>query len=63
VFVTEHPFPENGWLSTGGHHALDPFVALTWAAAATTRLRVLTNLCVVPYRNAYLLAKAAGKAV
>ena len=36
VFVTEHPFPENEWLSTGGHHALDPFVALGWAAAATT---------------------------
>jgi len=59
VFVTEHPFPENEWLATGGHHALDPFVALTWAAAATTRLRMLTNLCVVPYRNPYLLAKAA----
>jgi len=59
VFVTEHPFPENEWLATGGHHALDPFVALTWAAAATTGLRVLTNLCVVPYRNPYLLAKAA----
>ena len=60
VFVTEHPFPENEWLSTGGHHALDPFVALGAAAAATTRLRVLTNLCVVPYRNPFLLAKAAA---
>lgn len=59
VFVTEHPFPENEWLATGGHHALDPFVALAFAAAATSRLRVLTNLCVVPYRNPYLLAKAA----
>ena len=39
VFVTEHPFPENEWLATGGHHALDPFVALAFAAAATTRLR------------------------
>jgi probable F420-dependent oxidoreductase len=59
VFVTEHPFPENEWLASGGHHALDPFVALGAAATATTRLRVLTNLCVVPYRNPYLLAKAA----
>lgn len=59
VFVTEHPFPEDGWLATGGHHALDPFVALAAAAAATTTLRVLSNLCVVPYRNPYLLAKAA----
>ncbi len=60
VFVTEHPFPEDDWMASGGHHALDPFVALSFAAAATTRLRVLTNLCVVPYRNPYLLAKAAA---
>ncbi|MEI8000103.1 MAG: TIGR03619 family F420-dependent LLM class oxidoreductase [Actinomycetes bacterium] len=59
VFVTEHPFPEDAWLASGGHHALDPFVALSVAAASTTSLRVLSNLCVVPYRNPYLLAKAA----
>ncbi len=59
VFVTEHPFPEDEWMASGGHHALDPFVALSFAAAATTRLLVLTNLCVVPYHNPYLLAKAA----
>jgi probable F420-dependent oxidoreductase len=59
VFVTEHPFPEDGWMATGGHHALDPFVTLMAAAAATTRLRVLTNLCVVPYHHPYVLAKTA----
>jgi probable F420-dependent oxidoreductase len=58
VFVTEHTFPEDEWMRTGGHHALDPFVALSFAAAATTSLRVLTNLCVVPYRNPFLTAKA-----
>jgi probable F420-dependent oxidoreductase len=57
VFVTEHPFPEDQWMASGGHHALDPFVALSFAAAATTRLRVLTDLCVVPYHQPYLLAK------
>jgi probable F420-dependent oxidoreductase len=59
VFVTEHPFPEDEWMATGGHHALDPFVTLAVAAAATTRLRVLTNLCVVPYHDPYVLAKTA----
>jgi len=59
VFVTEHPFPEDEWMASGGHHALDPFVTLAVAAAATTRLRVLTNLCVVPYHNPYVLAKTA----
>ena len=60
VFVTEHPFPEDQWMATGGHHALDPFVTLAVAAAATTRLRVLTNLCVVPYHNPYVLAKTVA---
>jgi probable F420-dependent oxidoreductase len=60
VFVTEHPAPERSWLDTGGHQALDPFVALGFAAAATTTLRVQTNLTVVPYRNPFLLAKAAA---
>ena len=59
VFVTEHPYPEDAWLASGGHHALDPFVALSFAASATTTVRLLTNLCVVPYRNPFLVAKAA----
>lgn len=60
VFVTEHPFPPDAWMETGGHHALDPFVALSFAAAATRRIRVQTNLCVLPYRNPFLTAKAAA---
>jgi probable F420-dependent oxidoreductase len=58
--VTEHPFPVDDWLATGGHHALDPFVALSFAAAATTRVRLFTYLCVLPYRNPFLTAKAAA---
>ena len=60
VFVTEHPIPEDEWMRTGGHHALDPFVALAFAAAATTTLRVQTNLCVIPYRNPFMTAKAVA---
>lgn len=60
VSVTEHPFPEDEWMRTGGHHALDPFVALSFAAAATTRLRLQTNLVVVPYRNPFLCAKSVA---
>jgi probable F420-dependent oxidoreductase len=58
VYVTEHTFPEDDWMRSGGHHALDPFVALSFAAAATTRLRVFTYLAVLPYRNPFLTAKA-----
>lgn len=60
VFVTDHPFPPDHWLTAGGHHCLDPFVTLTYAAAVTTRLRLQTNLLVAPYRNPYLVAKAAA---
>jgi probable F420-dependent oxidoreductase len=60
VYSTEHPFPDDEWLASGGHQALDPFVGLSFAAAATTRLRVLTNLCVLPYRNPFLAARAAA---
>jgi probable F420-dependent oxidoreductase len=57
-FVTDHPAPDAKWLATGGHHALDPFVALSFAAAATTRLCVQTHILVLPYRNPLLTAKS-----
>src|SRR5262249_25867961 len=59
-FVTDHPFPNDRWLASGGHHALDPFVALSFAAAATRTLRVQTNIPVLGYRNPFILAKAAS---
>ena len=59
-WVTEHPFPSDEWMATGGHHSLDPFVALTAAAVATKTLRLHTNILVLPYRNPFLTAKAAA---
>ena len=60
IAFTEHPAPGARWLDAGGHQTLDPFVALAHVAAVTRRLRLLTNLAVVPYRNPLLLAKAAA---
>ncbi len=57
---TEHPAPGARWLDNGGHQTLDPFIALAHVAAVTTRLRLLTYLAVVPYRNPLLLAKSAA---
>lgn len=57
---SEHPAPGARWLGSGGHQTLDPFVALGYVAAATERLRLLTYLAVAPYRNPFLLAKAAA---
>ena len=56
---TEHPVPGAKWLESGGHQSLDPFVALGHVAAVTRRLRLLTFLTVLPYRNPNLVAKAA----
>ncbi|MDP9336523.1 MAG: TIGR03619 family F420-dependent LLM class oxidoreductase [Actinomycetota bacterium] len=59
-FVTDHPSPPRDWLATGGHETLDPFVALSFAAAATRRLRLHTNCLIPAYRNPYLAAKAVA---
>ncbi len=56
VFVTDHPFPPGRWLAGGGHNSLDPFVALSFAAAATATLRLQTNLLVLGYRNPFMAA-------
>jgi probable F420-dependent oxidoreductase len=58
VYVTDHPIPPEQFLKKGGHHALEPTVVLAVAAAATTRLRLMTNLYIVGYRNPFLAAKA-----
>jgi probable F420-dependent oxidoreductase len=60
IALTEHPAPSSRWLESGGHQSLDPFVALAAAAGVTTKLALVTNLSVVPYRNPLLLAKSAA---
>ena len=57
VFVTDHPAPPTEWIAGGGHHTVDPFVALAFAAAVTATLRVQTNLFVPAYRQPLLAAK------
>lgn len=58
AYVTDHPAPDDRWLAAGGHHALEPTVALSVAAAVTRRLRLHTNVYVLGYRNPFLAAKA-----
>lgn len=60
IGFTDHPAPSQRWLDGGGHDALDPFVALAFAAAATERIRLIPNIVVLPYRNPFLVAKAAA---
>ena len=60
--LSEHPAPDTHWLHNDpqAHDALDPFTALAFVAAATTRLKVLTNIIVLPFRNPFITAKAAA---
>jgi probable F420-dependent oxidoreductase len=57
VGFTEHPAPSKKWLDAGGHETLDPIAALSFCAAATERIRLMTYLLVLPYHNPFLLAK------
>ncbi len=57
---TDHPAPTQRWLESGGHDALDPFVAMGFAAARTTALRLIPNVVVLPYRNPFVVAKAGA---
>lgn len=61
IAVSDHPFPDDDWLRNGnGHHNHDPFVALSFAAAATTTIRLRTALLVLPYRNPFLAARSVA---
>ena len=60
IGFTDHPAPTERWLQAGGHDALDPFTALSFCAAVTDRLRLIPNILVLPYRNPFLVAKAAA---
>lgn len=60
VFVTDHPIPCPDFDRVGGHHSFDPFVTLAYVAGATSTLRLLTFLVVLPYRNPFVTAKSTA---
>ncbi|MBI4635453.1 MAG: LLM class F420-dependent oxidoreductase [Candidatus Rokubacteria bacterium] len=51
------PFPSGGALPKEYSHTLDPFVSLMAAAAATTRLKVGTGICLLIERDPIVTAK------
>lgn len=57
IYVTDHPAPTRKYIKGGGHHTLEPTIVMAVAAAATTRLRLMSNLYVVAYRNPFIAAK------
>ena len=51
------PFPQGGELPSKYYDVMDPFVTLTAAAVATTRLRIGTGVCLVSQRDPIQTAK------
>jgi probable F420-dependent oxidoreductase len=54
------PYPGGGELPKEYYHSLDPFVALTAAAAATRTLKLGTGICLLMERDTITTAKAAA---
>jgi probable F420-dependent oxidoreductase len=54
------PFPPGGELPKEYYDVMDPFVTLSAAAAATTRLKVGTGICLVIQRDPIQTAKAVA---
>ncbi|WP_375482341.1 TIGR03619 family F420-dependent LLM class oxidoreductase [uncultured Mycobacterium sp.] len=57
IAFSDHPAPSIKWRRGGGHDTIDPAAGLSFVAAVTRRIRLLTNLYVLPFRNPYLAAK------
>src|SRR4051812_4318813 len=69
LFVCEHthipvsrrsPFPGGGELPKRYSHTHDPFVALSFAAAATRTLKIGTGIALIPQRDPIITAKSVA---
>jgi probable F420-dependent oxidoreductase len=56
----QSPFPQGGELPKKYYDVMDPFVTLSAAAAATTRLKVGTGICLVVQRDPIQTAKSVA---
>jgi alkanesulfonate monooxygenase SsuD/methylene tetrahydromethanopterin reductase-like flavin-dependent oxidoreductase (luciferase family) len=57
-YTSVYPYAPGGRLPGGPSMKFpDPLIWLTWVAAATTRLRVMTAMMILPQRNPLVLAK------
>jgi probable F420-dependent oxidoreductase len=57
-YDSAYPYSSDGrFLAASTVDLLDPFVALTYAAARTSRIRLATGICLVPEHNPLVLAK------
>lgn len=61
VSAQDHTVAPRQWAADGGGTTwYEPFVVLAWAAAVTTRVRLVTDVVVLPYRPPFAVAKISG---
>ncbi len=56
-----YPYSDTGrftWLDIGGKDCMEQFTLMAWLAAATTRIRILSSVIVIPHRNPLFMAKS-----
>src|SRR5436309_1006441 len=56
-YASRYPYSRDGKLPGNPTGVLEPFAALTFLAAHTTRIRLGTGICLVPQRNPVYTAK------
>ncbi len=56
-YTSRYPYNDTGRIMVGRGDLLDPFAALTFAAAHTSRIKLGTGICLVPHRNPLITAK------
>jgi probable F420-dependent oxidoreductase len=60
-YASRYPYSPDGQLPAPTHAPiLDPFLALTCMASATSKIRLATGICLVPEHNPLVLAKVAA---
>src|ERR1700683_5340344 len=69
LFVPEHthipvsrrsPYPGGGEITKSYLHTHDPFVALSFAAAVTKKIKLGTGVCLIPQRDPIVTAKCVS---
>ena len=56
-YASRYPYSDDGRIPGEPDGTLEPFTALTWIAAHTSRIRLGTGICLVPQRNPVYTAK------
>ena len=57
----KYPYADDGefpWTQGGGGDCMEQFTLMAWLCAATTKLRLLTSIVVIPHRNPLFMAKS-----